>query len=205
MMNEKVFKRCRTCSNKDEVMFQYQMQNSKYAIRPLGIPNPDDNLNCAEPWHDYGNWKSVGINESDKLFTLWDYVNRKMVVYNQTQNKVYSTKEEGKWWNHSESNDTPGRTAFDIVVDMTIDEKASIEEFFSSKKDEIFAEFKMYLKNEAFKELKKAEEKLKNAESTLEDLKINHKRAFRQIENAEKTLEICKRNYNNAKACYEKL
>ena len=88
---------------------------------------------------------------------------------------------------------------------MTTDEKASIEEFFSSKKDEIFTEFKMYLRNEAFKELKKAEENLKNAESTLEDLRINHKRAFRQIENAEKAFEICKRGYNNAKASYEKL
>lgn len=161
MMNEKVFKRCRTCSNKDEVMFQYQMINSKCAIRPLSIPNPDDNLNCAEPWHDYGNWKSVGINKSDKLFTLWDYVNRKMVVYNQTQNKVYSTKEEGKWWNHSESNDTPGRTAFDKVVDMTADEKTSIEEFFSSKKMKFLQSSKYILKMKLLKNLKKQKKNLR--------------------------------------------
>lgn len=203
--NAKIFKRCYDTSDADKVMFEWQQENSKYALCPLHLPNPDKNLNCAEPWHDYGNYESVGINESDELFTLWDCVAREWVVFNKTQNKTYSVKEEGEWWNHSENCDTPGRTAFDKEVNISSDAKISIDEFFGPKKAEIFAEFKEYVKNKAFDNMKKAEDNLRNANAHLEDLRINHKRAFRQIENAEKDVARYTRNYDAAKTYYEGL
>ena len=201
----KIFKRCREYYDANQVMFEYQQENSKYALRPLHLPNPDDNLNCAEPWHDYGNWKSVGINSTDTLFTLWDCVAREWVVYNKTQNKTYSVKEEGEWWNHSENNDTPGRVAFDKEVNISSDAKISIDEYFGPKKAELFAEFKKYRKEVAKQELDKAAENLHLADVKLEDLRINHRRAFRQIENAEKLRDSYLRSYNAAKIKYEGL
>lgn len=145
MENLEVFEHCKPDYNADKVMFEWQQENSIYAVRKLYIESPDDDLYYGEPWHDFGNYKSVGVEKSDELYTLWDYVDREWLVYDKTQNKVFSVKEEGDN-DHSSENETPLRKAFGKEVPMNSVVKQSIEEFFGPMKEKLFSEFQDYLK-----------------------------------------------------------
>lgn len=145
MENIEVFKHCKADYNADKVMFTWQQENSIYAIRKLVIVSSDDDLYYGEPWHDFGNYKSVGVEKSDELYTLWDYVDREWLVYDKTQDKIFSVKEEGDN-DHSSENETPLRKAFDKEIPMTNAIKQSIDEFFGPMKEELFEEFKGYLR-----------------------------------------------------------
>lgn len=145
MENIEIFKCCKADYDADKVMFIWQQENSVYAIRKLYIESSDDDLYYGEPWHDFGNYKSVGVEKSDKLYTLWDHVDREWLVYDRTQDKVFSVKKEGDN-DHSSENETPLRKAFDKEIPMTSAVKQSIDEFFGPMKKELFEEFKGYLK-----------------------------------------------------------
>lgn len=166
-----------------DAWYNYTQNEGKDYLIPVDLPNPDDNLNIAEPWHDFGNYKELGIDRLDVLFVIW----KRKKVFNLSQKKAYSIKEEGSWWNHSENNDTPGRRAFDKEVEYESDVEQLFNEFNSFKKRYKTLR-KEYEINYAENDVAAREAEIKMLEGVLEDLKTNHKRAYRKIENAEKNV-----------------
>lgn len=175
-----------------KVLFDYQQNNPNlYVVQKIGYVNSDDNLNCAEPWHSYGNYKLFGIADPQSLYSLWNYINREMFVYCKENGKFYSTKDEGNSWDHSENNLTPGRTALAEEVKSPSEAlKSSVEMFFDeSLKKSAYDYWKRvhldYLHVVADSYNKKIEESAKK----LETLKTEHPRAKKQIEIAVKEYE----------------
>lgn len=181
-----------------DVLFQCQNYSPDlYAVKKEYVFTPDDELHCGEPWHDYGNYKNVGITDNNSIYTLWDCETRTVVLYSTETKKFYSSKEQGQWWNHSENNDTPGRRAFDKEIEA--DEKMikSIEMFFSAEVEKEIAElWKTFKKEDTLRRSSIAEKRLLEAKAKLEDLKVNHRRAWKQIENAEAEVAKLQKNYD---------
>jgi hypothetical protein len=128
---------------------------------------------------------------------LWDCETRTVVLYSTETKKFYSSKEQGQWWNHSENNDTPGRRAFDKEIEA--DEKMikSVEMFFSAEVEkEIIELWKTFKKEDTLRRSSIAEKRLLEAKAKLEDLKVNHRRAWKQIENAEAEVAKLQKNYD---------
>lgn len=175
--------------NYERILWDYQQDEPElYAVRQIHVWNSDDNLNCAEPWHDYGNYKSFGITDPNSMFFLWDYRNREALVYCKENGKFYSTKEEGEWWNHSENCDTPGRTALaEEIPAPKGNVKLSVEMFFDKELEkDVLEQWKLARTQQLLGEVKDLQKKIEEYSQKLEDLKINHPRAWKQIQNAQK-------------------
>ena len=183
-----------------DAWYNYTQNEGKEYLIPVDLPNPDDNLNIAEPWHDFGNYKELGIDRLDVLFVIW----KRGKVFNLTQKKAYSIKEEGSWWDHSENNDTPGRRAFDKEVEYESGVEQLFNEWTNFRKvhKKLRREYEIKDATRRYTALKFNVEK---AEQELADLKLNHKRAYRQIENKEKEVEQLTLRFKNAKAALDKL
>jgi hypothetical protein len=168
-----------------------------YAVKKEYVFTPDDELHCGEPWHDYGNYKNVGITDNNSIYTLWDCETRTVVLYSTETKKFYSSKEQGQWWNHSENNDTPGRRAFDKEIEADEKMTKSVEIFFSAEVEKEIAElWKTFKKEDTLRRSSIAEKRLLEAKVKLEDLKVNHRRAWKQIENAEAEVAKLQKNYD---------
>ena len=181
-----------------DVLFQCQNYSSDlYAVKKEYVFTPDDELHCGEPWHDYGNYKNVGITDNNSIYTLWDCETRTVVLYSTETKKFYSSKEQGQWWNHSENNDTPGRRAFDKEIEADEKMTKSVEMFFSAEVEKEITElWKTFKKEDTLRRSSIAEKRLLEAKAKLEDLKVNHRRAWKQIENAEAEVAKLQKNYD---------
>jgi hypothetical protein len=181
-----------------DVLFQCQNYSPDlYAVKKEYVFTPDDELHCGEPWHDYGNYKNVGITDNNSIYTLWDCETRTVVLYSTETKKFYSSKEQGQWWNHSENNDTPGRRAFDKEIEADEKMTKSVEMFFSAEVEKEIAElWKTFKKEDTLRRSSIAEKRLLEAKVKLEDLKVNHRRAWKQIENAEAEVAKLQKNYD---------
>lgn len=181
-----------------DVLFQCQNYSSDlYAVKKEYVFTPDDKLHCGEPWHDYGNYKNVGITDNNSIYTLWDCETRTVVLYSTETKKFYSSKEQGQWWNHSENNDTPGRRAFDKEIEADEKMTKSVEMFFSAEVEKEITElWKTFKKEDTLRRSSIAEKRLLEAKAKLEDLKVNHRRAWKQIENAEVEVAKLQKSYD---------
>ena len=133
--------------------------------------NPDDNLNCAEPWHDYGNYKGI-INPKHVCFTYkvngsnsrgwggndWDDMRRGKLVLaliDFNDRVAYRVCREGNEYNHSENNDCPGRDAIAEKVEMPAGANEIID-FYWKEHDDIIKDFAVA--NEAYQKRRRAED-----------------------------------------------
>ena len=178
-------KRIGSYSYAQNAWYDYANENELPYIIPVSLPNPDDNLNCAEPWHDFGNYKSASVDETAQLYRYND------VIVDINCGKTWKTKEEGEWWNHSESCDCPGRTAFgELVEDYDDLERVVRAHNARSNLCRLWEEdHKKFNIEEQVKLVEHTQEKLNEAITFLDALKINHPRAYRQIENAQKQVD----------------
>lgn len=178
-----------------EVLFRCQNESPDlYAVRHESIYTPDDELNCGEPWHDYGNYKKVGITDKNSIYSLWDVKTRTLYLYSKETKKFYAEQDQGQWWNHSSSNDTPGRRAFGEEITPTEIMKKSLEMYFSTDTELEITEYWKECKSEQLlQKISNVESELGEAEAKLEDLKTNHPRAWKQIENIEIQIENIKK------------
>lgn len=175
--------------NYKRILWDYQQcEPELYAVCQIHVANSDDNLNCAEPWHNYGNYKQFGIVDPDSMYSLWDYRARDLVVYCKENGKFYSTKDEGEWWNHSESCDTPGRTALaDEIAAPKESFRTSIEMLFDKELEkEVFGQWKIARTQLLLEEATSLQKKIDEYSQKLEALKASHPRAWKQIKEAEK-------------------
>lgn len=190
-----------------DLVFSYMQDNFPYAIREKKFTIADDELYYGMVWEDYGNYKTFGINSNETFWWLWNSKNREIVIYIPSSKKFYSVEEQGSW-SHSESCDTPRRRALDEEIVPT-SEMNEIVKFYIENGDSIWNK----AVNAAHEnELKSRRNKVKSIESILtkeqdhlNDLKLNHKRAFRQIEKSEKMVEALSKRFKSAKANYDRI
>lgn len=164
-----------------DAWYNYTKETNKPYLMEVALPNHDGNLNIAEPWHDFGNYPSVGVEENDTI------VRMNGLVYDITKKKAWKIKEEGSWWNHSENNDTPGRVAFGDETSYTNDVETVYSEYNNFKK-EYEVEHKAYELQQANASVGSCEMALKKIMEELVTLQKDHPRAYRQIAN--KQIEI---------------
>lgn len=175
----------------------------------LDIINPDDNLNCAEPWHDYGNYKGV-INPKHVCFTYkvngsysrgwggndWDDMRRGKLVLaliDFNDRVAYRVCREGNEYNHSENNDCPGRDAIAEKIEMP-DGANEIIDFYWKEHDYIINDFLTV--NEAYQKRRRAEDLEKHNNIITEATEIINglrKNATRKRAEQEKRIEFAKR------------
>lgn len=178
-------KRIGSYSNAQRAWYDYANENGHPYIIPVSLPNSDDNLNCAEPWHDFGNYKDAGVDENARLYRYDD------VIVDLSSGKAWKTKREGEWGNHSESCDYPGRTAFgELIEDYDLDRVTTAYCARSNLYLLYDEDHKKYLIEEQEKAVEFAQAKLKEATAFLDALKNEHPRAYRQIENAMKQVDM---------------
>ena len=173
----------------------------------LSRVNPDDHLFAGEPWHDFGNYKEKGINPNDEIFFLraathyeaWrgnvkNDKNQFDVVWNKTTNEFWSVKEQGNC-NHSENNDKPLRNAFGENLGSEVPYGYNLEklqeiienlEEIEALVNKKIAIFEIFVKKT---HVARIQARLNEYIEILEDLKLNHKRAWKKIQNAESDVE----------------
>ena len=193
--------------NASDLVFSYMQDNFTYAIREKKFLTADDELCCGMAWEDYGNYKTFGINSDETFWWLWNSKNREIVIYVPSSKKFYSVKEQGSW-SHLESCDTPRRRALDEEIVPT-SEMNEIVKFYIENGDSIWnkaviAAHENELKSQQT-QIESIESILTKEQNHLNDLKLNHKRAFRQIEKSEKTVEALSKRFKSAKATYDRI
>lgn len=193
--------------NASDLVFSYMQDNFTYAIREKKFLTADDELYCGMAWEDYGNYKTFGINSDETFWWLWNYKNREIVIYVPSSKKFYSVEEQGSW-SHSESCDTPRRRALDEEIIPT-SEMNEIVKFYIENGDSIWnkaviAAHENELKSQQT-QTESIESILTKEQNHLDDLKLNHKRAFRQIEKSEKMVEALSKKFRSAKATYDRI
>lgn len=172
--------------------------------------NPDDNLNGAEPWHDYGNYKSIGINPKHVCFAYktnstlsqgwcandWDDMkyNRLVLAFIDFNDRVaYRVCRQGNDYNHSESNTCPGRNAIAEKIDMP-DGASELIDFYWKEHDDIIKDFtvaeKKHKENRKAADIKKYKDVISEATESLGKLRKN---ATKKRVELEKQIESAKR------------
>lgn len=184
----------------NKVIFDYQLSSEMYAVS-VEYARPDDGLNRAEHEYDFGNYKDFGIDDN-RLYRLWDYKERALYAVSPVTKRAFKCEyvRTGDHFDHS------SRWALVDEVELTDRMKKSIE-FYES--DEVRVEVKKQWKEivlafvtDNYNNVKKHhEENLK----VLEDLKVNHKRAFRKIANAEKDVESSAKSLEHYEQLIEKI
>lgn len=172
--------------NPQSAWYDYANENGLPYIILVNLPTPDNELNCAEAWYDFGNYKDVGL---DKDATLVRCTN---VVYDINKGTAWNVREEGEWWNHSESCNCPGRHAFGEAIDVDPQAFEDIKNAYNVRNDLLKTweeDHKKYRIEEQVKIVEHAQQRLKESVDKLNDLKCNHPRAYRQIENATKAVD----------------
>ena len=91
-------------------------ENNLYYANVISIGDycSDNNLMCGEPWHDWGNYNSLGISKGIYV-NVFDIDEKIDYIRNVKGGDIWSVKIEGTN-NHSENNDTPIRSAFNEKV-----------------------------------------------------------------------------------------
>ena len=151
-------------------------------------PASDSSLHIGEPWYDFGNFEKIGLIHGDIFLTIWKAATRELVAFIPKFDKYFSTQSRG-YTTHSENNETPETIAFSEEIVPTDEMKKAV----------------VYFKNHALSTIIDAGEEIckdynkevEEAEKTLEDLKCNHKRAWKKIEEAENKLFKCQRQYDS--------
>ncbi len=175
----------RACRNFSDAWYTYSINNGIPYWTKVELPNHDGNLFCGEPWHDFGNYPSVGINENDEIYVSY----REGVIVDITQERAWEIKEEGSWWDHSENNDTPGRKAFGIECNhYDIESVKNAVVTMNEVRAKWEVERKAYNLEQAQAAVKSIENTLAYRNQELETLKVEHPRAYRQIDNKQKEI-----------------
>lgn len=182
----KVIKSYETIFNAGDVIFDYQMlkDSGMYATR-VEYARSDDDLNCAEHEYDFGNYKDFDL-DSNKLYRLWSYEENALYAVSPVTKRAFKCEyvETGDYFDHST------RWALVEEVELTDKMRKSIEFY---ENDEVRAEAKKQWKEIVLTSVTERRDnaKMRHADNlkVLEDLKVNHKRAFRKIANAEKEVE----------------